>query len=78
VQGARGWTHFVVQLLNPVFLSVELTKSFLHEFPHCAAKNIVLPYPIPGRDWHNGAWRRKATALFGVQVHLLLVVLAAR
>ena len=35
----------------------------------CSSKNVVLPYPIPGRDWHNGAWRSKATRLFGVEVN---------
>jgi hypothetical protein len=62
----------MVQLAPPIFLSVELTRSFLHEYPKCSAKNVVLPYPIPGRDWHNGAWRRKAQELFGVNATVTL------
>ena len=55
-KGKRGWAHYMVQLAAPIFLSVELTKSFVYEYPHCASKNIVVPYPIPGREWHNRGW----------------------
>lgn len=68
-KGMRGWGHYLVQLAPPIFLSVELTRSFVKEYPKCSAKNVVLPYPIPGRDWHNGAWRAKAEALFGFDPH---------
>jgi len=64
-KGARGWTHYMVQLAPPIFLSLELTRSFIHEYPHCSGKNIVVPYPIPGRDWHNGVWKDKAARTFG-------------
>lgn len=66
-KGVRGWGHYLVQLEAPIFLSVELSRSFIYEYPHCSAKNVVLPYPIPGRDWHNGKWRVLAERLFGME-----------
>jgi hypothetical protein len=63
-KGTRGWGHYMLQLTPPIYLSVELTRSFIHEYPNCSSKNIVLPYPIPGADWHNGVWRKKAEKLF--------------
>ena len=58
-RAAGGTTLFLEQ---PIFLNLELIKSFVHEYPKCAEKNIIVPYPIPGRNWHNGVWRRKAEA----------------
>ena len=29
----------------------------------CSAKNIVIPYPVPGRRWHDGGWARDALGL---------------
>ena len=44
------------QLHPPIFLSVELSRSFLAEYPICAAeKNIVLPYPTVDSDFYSGA-----------------------
>ena len=65
-KGTRGWGHYMLFLEQPIFLNLELTKSFVHEYPKCAEKNIIVPYPIPGRNWHNGVWRRKAEKLFGL------------
>ena len=65
-KGTRGWGHYMLFLEQPIFLNLELTRSFVHEYPHCAGKNIIVPYPIPGRNWHNGIWRRKAEKLFGL------------
>ena len=31
-KGKRGWAHYMVQLTSPIFLSVELTKSFVYEY----------------------------------------------
>ena len=55
-KGVRGWGHYLQQLTAPVWISLELSKSFAGEYPACAQKNIVAPYPIPGRGWHNGEW----------------------
>lgn len=36
----------MIQLEAPVFLNVEFSRSFVKEYPICAAeKNIVMPYP---------------------------------
>lgn len=59
----RGWYHYLQQLTAPVWISLELSRSFSAEYPRCSAKNIVMPYPVPGRRWHNGGWRRDATAI---------------
>ncbi|KAH8071452.1 protein kinase [Aureococcus anophagefferens] len=39
---------------------VLLSRSFVAEYPACGRKNVVAPYPIPGRAWHDGQWARKA------------------
>ena len=59
----RGFSHLMVQLAPPIFLSVEVTRTWAAEYPRCAAKNVVMPYPVPGRDWHNGEWARKGAAM---------------
>jgi hypothetical protein len=37
----------MIQLSNPIFLNVELTKAFVTEYPKCTqhGKILVLPYP---------------------------------
>ena len=36
----------MIQLMPPIFLNVEFSKSFVEEYPVCAReKNIVMPYP---------------------------------
>lgn len=59
-KGVRGWGHYLQQLTAPVWISLELSKSFAGEYPACAKKNIVAPYPIPGKGWHNREWHRVA------------------
>ncbi|KAH8064471.1 protein kinase [Aureococcus anophagefferens] len=68
-KGGRGWTHYLQQLHAPIWISLELSRSFVAEYPACGRKNVVAPYPIPGRAWHDGQWARKARkaalAVFG-------------
>ncbi|KAJ8599643.1 hypothetical protein CTAYLR_005383 [Chrysophaeum taylorii] len=59
-KGKRGWVHYLQQLTPPIWVSLELSRSFLAEYPMCAAKNIVVPYPVPGKRWQDGTWRREA------------------
>ena len=59
-KGGRGWTHYLQQLHAPIWISLELSRSFVAEYPACGRKNVVAPYPIPGRAWHDGQWARKA------------------
>ena len=48
------------QLHPPIFLSVELSRSFLREYPVCGSqKNIVLPYPTVDSDFYSGALFQK-------------------
>ena len=42
-KGARGWKHYLQQLNAPIFISLELSRSFAAEYPNCARKNIVAP-----------------------------------
>jgi len=62
-KGRRGWAHYQQQLTRPIWLSLEVSRSFVAEYPHCASKNVVVPYPVPGRAWTDGAWRRRADRL---------------
>lgn len=62
-KGRRGWHHYLQQLTAPIWISLELSRSFLAEYPRCSAKNIVVPYPTPGKRWHDGDWRRQARSL---------------
>ncbi|KAJ1453615.1 exostosin family-domain-containing protein [Pelagophyceae sp. CCMP2097] len=59
-KGKRGFAHYMQQLTPPIWLSIELSRSFVAEYPTCSRKNIVLPYPVPGRGWHDGTWRGQA------------------
>jgi hypothetical protein len=45
----RGFFHYMIQLNPPIFLNVELSRSFILEYPVCGKeKNIVMPYPSTG------------------------------
>ena len=45
----------MIQLNTPIFLNVELSRSFVLEYPVCSSeKNIVLPYPITDPDLLSG------------------------
>lgn len=42
----RGFFHYMMQLNRPIFINVELSKSFIQEYPICAKKKIIVaPYP---------------------------------
>lgn len=66
-KGRRGWHHYKVQLNAPIFVSIEVTRSWVKQYPKCSAKNSVLPYPVPGRAWHDESsresWRMLAQKL---------------
>lgn len=66
-KGRRGWHHYKVQLAAPIFLSIEVSRSWTLQYPSCSSKNIVLPYPIPGRAWHDQG--RSSWAAMGAAVH---------
>jgi len=45
----------MIQLQAPIFLNVELSKSFVREYPVCATeKNVVMPYPAIDPDFYAG------------------------
>ena len=53
----RGNFHFVntqKQLKPPIVISVELSTTFVQQYPKCAAKNILMPYPNTDGRWFNG------------------------
>lgn len=59
----RGNHHFIhsqMQLKPPIMLSVELSTTFVKMYPKCAAKNILLPYPIPDGRVFNGFFVEEA------------------
>lgn len=44
----------MLQLANPIFLNVELSKLFIQEYPICSTqKNIVVPYPTTDSDLYS-------------------------
>ena len=52
----RGNFHYIntqKQLASPIVMSVELSTTFVKEFPKCARKNILLPYPNTDGQWFN-------------------------
>jgi hypothetical protein len=53
----RGHYHFIhsqKQLTPPIVFSVELSASFVQQYPQCSRKNILLPYPNTHGGWYNG------------------------
>eukprot|EP01039_Chlorochromonas_danica_P005407 gene5407-5947_t len=51
----RGFFHYMPQLAPPIFFNVELSRSFLNEYPVCArSKNIVLPYAMTDANHYTG------------------------
>lgn len=65
-KGKRGSFHFCqtqAQLDAPIIISVELSTTFVEMHPACAAKNILLPYPVTDGRYFNGGWGRQAAAL---------------
>jgi len=56
------------QLHSPLFVSVELSRRFLLEYPVCGSqKNIVVPYPTVDPDFYSGLLFEK-----GFPLHLPL------
>jgi len=57
--GARGFSHYMIQLHRPIFLNVEFSKTFLREYQGaCTDKNLVLPYPTVDPDLYNGKYMK--------------------
>ena len=53
----RGNFHFLrsqYQTYSPIVISVELSTTFIDEYPMCARKNILMPYPNTDGRWFNG------------------------
>ena len=45
----------MIQLNAPIFLNVEFSRSFVKEYPVCAAeKNVVMPYPSTDPEMLGG------------------------
>lgn len=69
-RGARGFFHYMLHLLNPIFVAVEYSKSFIAEYPVCSRrKNILAPYPtvdpeLFSRKWHPPAIADNRSSLF--------------
>jgi len=79
----RGNFHFVhsqKQLKPPIVISVELSTTFVQEYPHCSAKNILVPYPNTHGNFFNGVFAQQAQQLLlqsNVTVDTSSVVLPA-
>lgn len=58
-RGNFQYIHTQQQLAPPIMVSVELSKTFVEQYPRCAAKNILLPYPNPDGRWYNGYYDRQ-------------------
>jgi hypothetical protein len=44
----------MLQLNNPIFLTVEYSRSFINEYPYCTRnKNILMPYPTTDPDFFS-------------------------
>jgi hypothetical protein len=59
----RGNFHYIrtqKQIASPIVLSVELSTSFVNDYPACARKNILLPYPNTDGRLFNGAFQKQA------------------
>lgn len=57
----RGHFHFIhtqKQLAPPIVFSVELSTAFVQQYPNCAKKNILLPYPNTHGGWFNGYYEQ--------------------
>ena len=53
----RGFFHYLIHLLNPLFISLEYSKSFIFEYPICSKiKNIIVPYPSIDNDLFSGKY----------------------
>ena len=55
----RGSCHFIhsqKQLTPPIVISVELSRTFIDKYPHCARKNVLMPYPNTDGKWFNGKY----------------------
>ena len=51
----RGFFHYMSHLHTPIFLNVEYSIAFVHEYPVCATeKNVVVPYPTTDPDLFSG------------------------
>jgi hypothetical protein len=62
----RGNFHYIhtqKQLSPPIIISVELSTTFVQQYPHCARKNILLPYPNTDGRWFNGHYEKMAAQL---------------
>jgi hypothetical protein len=60
----RGNYHFInsqFQLRPPIAITVELSTTFVEMYPHCARKNIVMPYPNTDGRFFNGVLDQDAT-----------------
>lgn len=55
----------MLQLANPIFLNVELSKLFIQEYPICSKqKNIVVPYPTTDSDMYSYSYFPNALQQF--------------
>jgi hypothetical protein len=60
----RGFFHYMIQLLPPIFLCLEYSLGFVQEYPVCSQeKNIVVPYPTTDPELYNGKLTNPATSV---------------
>ena len=62
----RGNFHFLrsqYQTYAPIVISVELSTTFIDEYPMCARKNILMPYPNTDGRWFNGGLDKETFTL---------------
>ena len=44
----------MLQLNAPIFINVELSKTFIEEYSFCSTrKNIIMPYPMIDPDFYS-------------------------
>ena len=62
-KGRRGFTHYLVQLDAPIFLSLELSTMFAETYPECTRKNMIVPYPNTDGNLYSGKQHTVASTL---------------
>ena len=62
----RGHYHYIhsqYQLRNHIVISLEVSTAFVKQYPNCAKKNIVVPYPNPDGRYSNGFYDEEVQEL---------------
>ncbi len=52
--GHDVFIHAQKHMAPPIIIYKDTSKTFVNMYPHCAAKNMVVPAPNPDGRWFNG------------------------